>query len=131
MHEIGLCQSVLAAVERRAAGRPVARVAVRAGALLHIVPEAFAQSFAMVAAGSVAEGAAVDLVILPVRCRCEQCDTTFETRDPLLSCPSCGGMRCVREGGDELVLESLEYRGPAEAPARVSRGSGHHIVERT
>ncbi|HSK98337.1 MAG TPA: hydrogenase maturation nickel metallochaperone HypA, partial [Euzebyales bacterium] len=95
------------------------------------VPEAFAQSVAMVAAGSVAEGAAVDLVILPVRCRCEQCDTTFETRDPLLSCPSCGGMRCVREGGDELVLESLEYRGPAEAPARVSRGSGHHIVERT
>jgi hydrogenase nickel incorporation protein HypA/HybF len=113
MHEIGLCHSVLAAVERRAAGRPVAGLTVQAGALLHVLPEAFAQSFAMVAAGSVADGAAVDLVIMPVRCHCKQCDATFETRDPLPACPSCGGVRFDREGGDELVLESIAYHQTA------------------
>lgn len=49
MHELGLCQSVVDAVERRAGERPVTRVKVRVGALQHVHPEAFAQSFAMAA----------------------------------------------------------------------------------
>jgi hydrogenase nickel incorporation protein HypA/HybF len=74
-----------------------------------VVPEAFAQSFAIVAAGSVADGADVGLVITPVRCRCLTCGEAFETRDPLPACPACGSLRMERAGGDELILESIEY----------------------
>jgi Zn finger protein HypA/HybF involved in hydrogenase expression len=28
-----------------------------------------------------------------------------------MSCPACGGMGVELVGGDELVLESIEYRG--------------------
>ncbi len=62
MHEIGLCEGILDAVQRRAAGRRVLAVRVRAGADLRVVEPALDQAFMLVAAGSVAEGARVDLV---------------------------------------------------------------------
>lgn len=111
MHEIGLCESVLAAVERRAEGRPVAGLTVRVGTLLRVVPEAFAQSFELVAAGSVAEGATTELIFVPVQGRCDDCGHMFESHDATPACPSCGSVRVAREGGDDLVLEMLRYRG--------------------
>jgi hydrogenase nickel incorporation protein HypA/HybF len=115
MHEIGMCDSVLAAVERRAAGRPVAGLTVRVGALLRVVPEAFAQSFELVAAGSVADGATPELVIVPVRGVCDDCGTGFESDDPMPICPACDSLRVTRTGGDELVLESIRYHAAAPA----------------
>jgi len=115
MHEIGMCESVLAAVERRAAGRPVAGLTVRVGALLRVVPEAFAQSFELVAAGSVADGATPELVIVPVRGRCDSCGATFESHDAVPVCPACGSVTVTRTGGDELVLESIRYSAVAPA----------------
>jgi Zn finger protein HypA/HybF involved in hydrogenase expression len=65
MHEIGYCEAILGAVERRAAGRRVTRVKVRIGDLHAVAEPALAQSFELVAAGSVADGAAIDLVTVP------------------------------------------------------------------
>ena len=56
MHELGLCSSIVDAVEQRAGERPVARVTVRVGRLHHVHPEAFDQSFAVAAMGTVARG---------------------------------------------------------------------------
>lgn len=121
MHEIGMCESVLAAVERRAAGRRVAGLTVRVGTLLRVVPEAFAQSFELVAAGSVADGAVPELVFVPAEGTCQECGETFTSpsQEPYLICPSCDGIRVTRSGGDELVLESIRYH-PAAAPAERS-----------
>lgn len=65
MHEFGYCEAILDAVERRAAGRQVARVRVRIGELHAVAEPALAQSFELAAAGSVADGAAIDLVTVP------------------------------------------------------------------
>ena len=51
VHEMSYCEGVLEAVERRAAGRPVARVGVRIGAVHRVVADAFEQSFQIAAAG--------------------------------------------------------------------------------
>jgi hydrogenase nickel incorporation protein HypA/HybF len=110
MHELGLCTSIVDAVVRRAGERPVARVRVRVGRLHHVHPEAFDQSFAIAATGTSAEGAAAELVLLPVRGRCHSCGQTWES-DELSACPHCGGVDTTIEGGDELVLESIEYCG--------------------
>jgi len=118
MHEIGICESVLAAVERRAAGRPVAGFTVRVGALLRVVPEAFAQSFELVAAGSVADGATPDLVVVPVRGVCDDCGASFESDDPMPICATCDSLRLTRTGGDELVLESIRYHAAATPAER-------------
>ena len=76
MHELGLCSSIVDAIERRAGDRAVAKVTVRVGRLHHVHPEAFDQSFAVAAQGTVAEDAAAELVLLPVRARCAICGTS-------------------------------------------------------
>ena len=107
MHELGLCEGILEAVERRAAGRRVTRVRVRVGARHRVVASAFDQSFALVAQGTVADGAAVDLVVVPVRIRCGDCGNEAEASDALAACPACGGLDLEIDGGDELFLEAI------------------------
>jgi len=110
MHELGLCTSIVDAVERRAGDRPVAQVRVQVGRLHHVHPDAFDQSFAIAAMGTVAEDATAELVLLPVRASCPACGARWQTNDPPPLCPACGAGDPVLEGGDELVLESIEYR---------------------
>ena len=111
MHELGLCTSIVDAIERRAQARSVVRVRVRVGRLHHVHPEAFDQSFAMAAMGTVAEDAAAELVLLPVQVRCAGCGATWDGDEIPIGCPGCGSVEVEVTGGDELVLESIEYRG--------------------
>ncbi|MGH3327829.1 MAG: hydrogenase maturation nickel metallochaperone HypA [Streptomycetales bacterium] len=108
MHEFGMCEAILDAVERRAAGRRVTRVRVRVGALHHVAPPAMDQAFALAAEGTVADGADVELRTVPVQVACRACRKTGESTDPLTVCPSCGGADIELTGGDEVVLESIE-----------------------
>ena len=110
MHELGLCEAIVGAVEKRAGDREVARVRVRVGRLHHVHPEAFEQSFAIAAMGSVAHEAAAELVLLPVTGTCKSCGEAFEGEEQFAGCPACGALEIDITGGDELVLESIEYR---------------------
>lgn len=109
MHELGLCDDIVAAVQRRAAGRTVRRVRVRVGCLLHVHPDAFEQSFAIAAAGTVADGATAELVVEPVQLGCPTCGQTTTSFGPVPACPACGSVDVEHNGGLELVLESLVY----------------------
>jgi hydrogenase nickel incorporation protein HypA/HybF len=108
MHELGLAEGVLDAVQRRAAGRRVRGARVRAGVLLRISEPALGQAFATVAGGTVADGAHLDLVIEPVRLRCRSCRRTSTADDLVVACPECGDTDIVIEDGDGLVLESIQ-----------------------
>jgi len=113
MHEFGLCDGIVEAVQRRAGGRPVARVCVQVGALHRVGVDAFRHAFAHAAEGTEAENAALDLVIMPVRAVCRKCQAEIEGDDAIMVCPKCGGIDLDLTGGDELVLESIEYKGQA------------------
>ena len=90
MHELGLCSSIVDAIERRAGDRPVARVTVRVGRLHHVHPEAFDQSFAVAALGTIAQDATAELVLLPVRARCGTCGRAWDGDELPQACPTCG-----------------------------------------
>jgi hydrogenase nickel incorporation protein HypA/HybF len=113
MHEMSYCEGVLEAVTRRAKGRRVARVGVRIGAVHRIVADAFQQSFELAAAGGPAAGATTEVVVVPVHGHCMECRNEFETTDPSPACPACGSLEVAADGGDEVILEWLEYAGPA------------------
>jgi hydrogenase nickel incorporation protein HypA/HybF len=113
VHELGLCEGIVAAVERRAAGRRVARVRVRVGTLHRVVAPALDQAFALVAEGTVAEGAALDLVVEPVRASCAACGEERQVDEPPPACPACGAPDPAWSGGDQLVLESIQLLAPA------------------
>ena len=114
MHEMSYCEGVVQAVERRAGGRPVERVGVRIGVVHRVVPEAFQQSFELAAAGGVAAGAVTELVVVPVQGQCRGCGASFAAEDPAPACPRCGGLDVTADGGDEVVLEWVQYRPGSE-----------------
>ena len=116
MHEFGLCEGVLEAVQRRAAGRQVAGIRVRCGVRHAVEPAAMAQAFGLVAAGTEADSAAVEVVTVPATLTCGDCGNASQTADQLAVCPRCGGANVEISGGDELVLESLSYTHPDATP---------------
>jgi hydrogenase nickel incorporation protein HypA/HybF len=116
VHEMSYCEGVVEAVERRAGGRPVARVGVRIGAVHRVVAEAFAQSFQIAAAGGPAEGATTELVVVPVHGHCMDCRHDFDAPDPSPACPACGSLDVAVVGGDEVVLEWLQYVDTSQEP---------------
>lgn len=103
-----MCESIMEVVERRAAGRQVRRVTVRVGVLLRAHAPALDQSFALVSEGTSAQGAEICMVVTPVQAQCPGCGWAGETDDLLACCPSCGGTDVANQGGDDLVLESLQ-----------------------
>ena len=108
MHETGLCEAVVDAALRRASGRRVTGLRVRIGG--HLVdPVVITQGIQVAAAGTDADGTAVDLVLDPMVVRCRGCGRTGDVRDhlDLVACPRCSGVDVEVTGSDEVVLESL------------------------
>lgn len=120
MHEIGMCEGLVHLIAQRAAGRPVSDVRVRVGVRHAVLDDAFDQAFALVAEGTAAQGAAVDLVITPVTVACRGCDRRSESMDPLAVCAWCRSSDVDISGGEELVLESIRFATPGE-PAPVGQ----------
>jgi hydrogenase nickel incorporation protein HypA/HybF len=119
MHEYGLVAAIVRAVERRAAGRRVIAARVRVGARHRVVGPAMEQAFSLAAEGTVAEGARMDMVLVPMTVACRGCGHQGHSEDPLAVCEACGGVDVEVTGGDELILESVEYEAVA-----AGRGEG-------
>jgi hydrogenase nickel incorporation protein HypA/HybF len=116
MHEFGMCDGIVEAVQRRAAGRPVTRVRVRVGTLHRVVEAAFQQAFAHAAEGTEAEHAAVELVVIPVSATCLACGVVVEADEIVAVCASCGSTDLDLTAGEELILESIEYQAGRNGP---------------
>jgi hydrogenase nickel incorporation protein HypA/HybF len=117
VHELGMSEGILDAALRRAAGRKLVRVTVRVGRLHRAVDEALVQGFELVATGTEADGAELEVVQVPVSvvCQAAGCGRRTDSEEPLAACPACGSTDVVLDGGDELLLESIEL-APGEEP---------------
>lgn len=123
MHEFGLCEGVLDAVRKRAAGRQVAGIRVRCG-VRHAVDEAsMAHAFGVVAEGTEAAGATVEVVTVAAVMTCRDCGATSESTGRVAVCRACDSVNVEVDGGDELTLESVTYAAAAGAAARVPEGT--------
>jgi hydrogenase nickel incorporation protein HypA/HybF len=64
MHELGITRNIVSIVGQAARGRRVVRITLEIGALAGIEPRAIAFCFDVVASGTTAEGAVLDIVPL-------------------------------------------------------------------
>jgi hydrogenase nickel incorporation protein HypA/HybF len=121
MHELAIAESVLAIVERHAAGRRVVEVQVRVGHLRQVVPSALEFAFELAGRGTVAEGATLVLEQVAAAGRCRACGerTTFAAF-PFV-CEACGEWDIELTQGQELQVEALEL----EEALTTNRGVTH------
>jgi hydrogenase nickel incorporation protein HypA/HybF len=108
MHELSLAEAVVDIVERHARGRPVTRVRVRVGHLRQVVPGALQFAFELLSAGTVADGAELEIEEVPVRGRCRRCGEEAQLRGFPLQCPRCGELDVEIVAGEELLVDELE-----------------------
>jgi hydrogenase nickel incorporation protein HypA/HybF len=107
VHEMAITQSVVDAVCEHAAGRHVRSVKVEIGALCAVVPDAMQFCFELATAGTVADGAHLDLNMQPGSARCRTCAQSFELTDLILLCP-CGSADVEVLAGKDLRILSME-----------------------
>jgi hydrogenase nickel incorporation protein HypA/HybF len=111
MHELSVCQAMLAQVEtiaRRENASRVERIVIRIGPLSGVVPELLQQAFTIARAGSVAANAELQTELQQVRVRCQQCGAECDATPNRLICCECGDFRTQLISGDELLLASVE-----------------------
>ncbi|MEJ2575844.1 MAG: hydrogenase maturation nickel metallochaperone HypA [Gammaproteobacteria bacterium] len=111
MHELAVCQSLMAQVVDIAARENAERVTsitLRMGPLSGVEPDLLAEAFPIAAAGTPAEGAELRFERLPVRVRCTTCGAESDATVNRLLCGACGDYRTRLISGDEMLLASLE-----------------------
>lgn len=125
MQELKLCEGILEATMRRARGRRVCSVRVRvAGPSLDLW--ALERAFYMLASGTVADGAQLQVMTEASASRCEDCGAQLPPPDQRLAatsivaalvvCPSCRSLVTQWAFHEGAVVESLTFAPqPADA----------------
>jgi hydrogenase nickel incorporation protein HypA/HybF len=108
MHELSVAASILEITCRHAAGRRVTRVQVQVGHLRQVVPSALTFSFELIAQGTLAEGAPLEIEAIPAVGICRACGARSELDAFPLHCSSCGGFNLEIVAGEELIVEALD-----------------------
>jgi hydrogenase nickel incorporation protein HypA/HybF len=107
MHELALTCNIVEIAAEAAAGRRVRRVTLEIGRLSGVMTEAVRFCFDEVARGTALDGAMLDILEPEGRARCNLCGAQFATQDWLIAC-DCGSVDCLRLGGEELAIKSIE-----------------------
>jgi hydrogenase nickel incorporation protein HypA/HybF len=107
MHELSITQSVVDAVVERFDGGLIRAVRLEIGRLSGVLPDAVRFCFDVVAAGTAAEGARLEIEEPAGRVRCRDCTEEFELEDLIPLC-RCGSARVEVLAGAELRILSVE-----------------------
>jgi len=106
-------QAVAAA--RDAGAVAVEEIEVEIGRMRLVVPEALEVAFACASEGTIAEGAKLSIVDVPMLAECRSCGRQFTPEIDLYVCPGCGQADARIIAGNDMILKSLTCRTPDEA----------------
>jgi len=113
MHEYSLMMALMDRVAEEAAARralAVHRVRVCLGELSGVEPELLESAFAIVRAGTLCEGAALEIERVAARWACSGCRRPMDAGERL-QCPACGAPAALA-AGDEILLGQIELEVP-------------------
>jgi hydrogenase nickel incorporation protein HypA/HybF len=111
MHEVGLMQRTLEIALEHAAkhgAQSIRRLALRVGASAGVLPEALSFAFEILSQGTIAEGAELEIEVVPVVCFCAVCRQEFRSLGIIFECPDCLQVSTQVRQGQELELAALE-----------------------
>jgi len=112
VHELSIAQSILDTAVAAAAdhgGGRIQAVRLRIGGLCQVIGWTLTEAFAALAAGTAAEGAALEIDWVPTVWRCTACRQTRPADSDAAGCP-CGRPSAADrlEGSNEMLVTSLD-----------------------
>jgi hydrogenase nickel incorporation protein HypA/HybF len=111
MHEMSLAEGVLQLVEDTAVREQATRVktvVLEIGRLSSVEPAALSFCFEAVTHGSIAQGAALEIVDVPGAGWCMQCAENVPMSELYGACPQCGSHQVQPTGGTEMRVREIE-----------------------
>jgi hydrogenase nickel incorporation protein HypA/HybF len=111
MHEVSIMAQTLEIATEYAynqGANQIHRLKMRIGALSGVVSEALNFAFDVVTKGTIAEGARLEIEIVPVVCYCLHCQIEFQPTNLFYECPQCDRLSNKIIAGREIELTSLE-----------------------
>jgi hydrogenase nickel incorporation protein HypA/HybF len=114
MHELPVVTTVLESVLSRARSENASRVVsvqLVIGGLHDLIPEWVQKYFAYASRGTIAEGASVNIITVPVICQCRKCGENFlfhTERELPCRCPCCAAGEFTVATGREFELRGIE-----------------------
>jgi hydrogenase nickel incorporation protein HypA/HybF len=113
MHEMGVTQSILGIVlehARKNEAKRVLAIRLQIGELTGYVGEIVNHMFQLLAEGTAAEGARLEVEMIATRLRCGDCGKEFEVAPMELNagCPQCASTKTEFLRGREFLVESIE-----------------------
>lgn len=118
MHEMAIVQSIMDIIEEQARlhkAEKVVAVSLEFGMLTAVVPQSIEFSFEVLSKGRIAEGARLDITIVPLKVFCLDCSKEYELENYQPFCPVCSSASLqIVAGRDEMRIVSLEVDGFAQ-----------------
>lgn len=114
MHELSIAQSILEIVQDEAKKHGADRLSVvklRLGKLTAIEPTSLSFCFDLIAKGTIAEGARIEIETVPITGQCKQCGHKFIMEFPVGTCPGCQGLCISILTGREFYISEIETDG--------------------
>lgn len=111
MHEMSLAEGVLQLVEetaQREKAQRVKLVVLEIGRLSSVEPEALKFCFEAVTHGSIAQGAALEIVQVPGAGWCMPCGETVAMSESFGACPKCGSYQVQPTMGTDMRVKEIE-----------------------
>ena len=110
MHELAVCQALIAQVEAIARREDafVRMVRVGIGPLSGVESKLLADAYPLACAGTVAEGSQLAIEDIALRVRCRDCGAETDAAPNRLLCGDCGAWRTEVIAGDEALLLRVE-----------------------
>ena len=120
MHELSLAEGLIEQVKRAVREAGAVRVTslhLRIGALSGVDPDALRFGFDVAARGTLLDGAALELTLVPVVIHCPACVADVELPDiQHFRCPRCGTPSADVRDGRDLTIETVEVLDEAPSP---------------
>jgi len=111
MHEMAIAQGILDIVLKTAAENEATKVTgikLLIGQMTQIQPESLQFGFEALSIGSIAEGANLEIKIVPLVGQCNSCRQEFAIERYCFVCPHCNSNSVHLVSGRELAVEYLE-----------------------
>lgn len=111
MHELAITEGIMEAAipeAEKAGAKKINEIRIKIGELSGVLPECIEYYFNIVSKGTIAEGAKIVPIKIPVGIECPDCGYSGDIDRKKIICKGCGGKNFKVVRGREYFVDSLD-----------------------